>query len=85
MGLVYNLRLTLYYVILTIVGFLATFIAIVATLFGKRFNTNYYVARTFYHIAGPIVGWNFDVQGEEHLWRLEESRQSAVLLGNHQK
>lgn len=81
----YYLRSIQYYILLLSVGFLATFIALVATACGKRFDTDYYVARTFYYIAGPLMGWSFDVEGEEHLTNLEKNGKSAVLLGNHQK
>ena len=35
------------------------------------------------------MGWKFDVEGEEHLWKLEgreagKTGRSAVLVGNHQ-
>ncbi|EJT48875.1 transferase [Trichosporon asahii var. asahii CBS 2479] len=80
----YYLRSIQYYTLLLSVGFLATFIALVATACGRRFDTDYYVARTFYYIAGPLMGWSFDVEGEEHLTHLEKEGKSAVLLGNHQ-
>jgi 1-acyl-sn-glycerol-3-phosphate acyltransferase len=48
--------------------------------------------------AGPIMGWKFEVEGEEHLWKLDEDagagvagevggkkRRSAVMVGNHQR
>lgn len=82
---VYHLRSIQYYLLLLSVGFLATFIALIATACGRRFDTDYYVARTFYYIAGPLIGWSFDVEGEEHLINLEKTGKSAVLLGNHQK
>ena len=81
----YKLWMGIYYVLLLSTSFLATFIGIVATFIGQRLNTNFYVARTFWHVAGPIIGWKFEVQGEDELRRLEESGKSAVLLGNHQK
>lgn len=81
----YRLRSIQYYILLLSVSFLATFIGLIATILGRRFDTNYYVARTFYHIAGPLMGWRFEVEGEEHLTNLEKTKSSAVLLGNHQK
>ncbi|KAK1921308.1 1-acylglycerol-3-phosphate O-acyltransferase [Papiliotrema laurentii] len=63
-------------------------ITIVATLTGKRFNINYYVARSFYTVCSPLIGIKVDVEGEEHLSGLVRARggkgQSAVLVGNHQ-
>jgi phosphatidylinositol glycan class A protein len=81
----YTLGLNLYYVLLLLVSFCATFIGVVANLCGKRFNTNYYVARTFWHVTGPILGWKFEVTGEEHFKAVENGEQPAVILGNHQR
>ncbi|TXT13406.1 hypothetical protein VHUM_00773 [Vanrija humicola] len=83
----WKLRITVYYVLLVFTGFVATFESIICALLGQRSNTNYYVARTFWHLAGPIIGWNFEVEGEEHLLALADKppkERSAVLIGNHQ-
>ncbi len=94
----YYIRFTIYSVTLLAVSFIAVFIGLVATLLGNRLNTNHYVALTFYHICGPLIGWKFDVEGEEYLWELEGDLigrpseeqavapqiRSAVLLCNHQ-
>ena len=96
MALLFKLRVALYTTILLLVSFIAVIEGLILTLVGKRLNTNYYVARTFYYIAGPIMGWKFEVEGEEHLWNLDiggegvqghATRQgrSAVMLGNHQR
>ena len=96
MGLLFKLRVGLYTCVLLFVSFIAVLEGVVLTLIGKRLNTNYYVARTFYHLAGPIMGWKFIVEGEEHLWNLEvgeggvqghatKNGRSAVMLGNHQR
>lgn len=97
MGILFKLRVTLYTVTLLAVSFLAVFEGIILSLVGKRLNTNYYVARSFWYIAGPIMGWKFEVEGEEYLWSLGEGvaaegvsgdatklGRSAVMLGNHQ-
>lgn len=91
-------RLTLYSLSLLTVSFIAVLIGIVCTLLGRTIDTNYYVARTFWYTAGPIMGWKFDVEGEEHLWKLSEGAgegvqgevggkkgRSAVMVGNHQR
>ncbi|KAL1408126.1 Phosphatidylinositol N-acetylglucosaminyltransferase GPI3 subunit [Vanrija albida] len=86
-AIMWKLRITVYYVLLIFTGFVATFESIIAALLGQRSNTNYYVARTFWYMAGPIIGWKFEVEGEEHLQALASkpsSERSAVLLGNHQ-
>lgn len=46
---------------------------------GKRFNTNYLVARSFYAIAGTLIGYNITVEGAEHL-----QNRPSIMLGNHQ-
>lgn len=57
-------------------------------ILGKRMNTNYIVARTFFNVAGPLMGWKFIVDGEEHLFKLVDPKtgksKSATLVGNHQ-
>ena len=96
MAILFKLRVALYTALLLLVSFIAVFEAILLTLCGKRLNTNYYVARSFFYIAGPIMGWNFVVEGEEHLWTLKgagegvdghakDKGRSAVMLGNHQR
>jgi len=93
--LLFTLRVIVYTVLLLSVSFVSLFIALVSTILGKRLNTNYYVARTFYRVTGPIIGWKFEVEGEEYLWSLKhhggqgagdarEGGRSAVLVGNHQ-
>ncbi|OSD04537.1 1-acylglycerol-3-phosphate O [Trametes coccinea BRFM310] len=48
-------------------------------LIGRRFDTFYIVARSFYHLTSRAVGIKLVVEGEEYL----ETR-PAVLVGNHQ-
>ena len=96
--LLFTLRLILYSITLLSVSFLAVFIGLISTILGKRLNTNYYVARTFYHVGGVIMGWKFEVEGEDYLWSVKglgghesvegvagEGGRSAVMVGNHQR
>lgn len=96
--IIFRLRVTLYTITLLSVSLLAVFIGLFCTIIGKRLNTNYYVARTFWLTAGPIMGWKFIVEGEEYLWNLKEGEggsggegvagktgRSAVMVGNHQR
>ncbi|PWO00507.1 acyltransferase-domain-containing protein [Tilletiopsis washingtonensis] len=46
----------------------------------NRLNTNYYVARSFYLLAGSLTGIRFRVEGEENF----DKARPAVLVGNHQ-
>ncbi|WWC70601.1 uncharacterized protein I206_104552 [Kwoniella pini CBS 10737] len=90
--ILFQLKSALYTILLLLVSFFALLIGLVCTLTGKRLNTNYYVARTFYHVAGPILGWKYEVEGEEYLWKLEgegggtagKKGRSMVMVGNHQ-
>lgn len=91
---IYYLNLALYTILLISTSFLAVLIAIVCSLTGRRLNTNYFVARTFYCIAGTILGWKFQVEGEQYLWELSgehgggkanEKGRSMVMVGNHQR
>lgn len=88
----FKIRAAIYTVTLLTVSLWAVVIAFVATICGQRLNTNYYVARTFYAVAGTIMGWTIDVEGEEYLWEVtsdsDKSKgraRSAVMVGNHQR
>lgn len=81
----FKFRLAIYTITLLTVSLWAVVIAFVATICGKRLNTNYFVARTFYATAGTIMGWTIDVEGEEHLWEGIDEGRSAVMVGNHQR
>ena len=95
--ILYYFRLTLYTINLISVSFLAVFIGAVSTLLGKRLNTNHYVARLFWRTAGPLIGWKFEVEGEEHLRNLQDTGDEqiegdanipgrcSVIIGNHQR
>lgn len=84
-GIWFKIRLAVYTVTLLSVSLWAVVIALVATICGKRLNTNYYVARTFYFTAGFIMGWKFELEGEEYLSMGIEQGRSAVMVGNHQR
>ncbi|WFD43113.1 1-acylglycerol-3-phosphate O-acyltransferase [Malassezia psittaci] len=48
-------------------------------IFGQRYNTNYVVARSFYMIAGTLIGYDVSLKGAEHL-----QTRPGIILGNHQ-
>ncbi|KAH9442997.1 hypothetical protein MJO28_014329 [Puccinia striiformis f. sp. tritici] len=48
-----------------------------------RKNIQWLVARTFYNLVGPVIGWEFIVEGEEYLDPCYRG-ESHVLVGNHQ-
>ncbi|KAL1409664.1 1-acylglycerol-3-phosphate O-acyltransferase [Vanrija albida] len=81
-------NLTIYVTTLASASLWGLLISIIATAAGQRYNINYFVARSFYQIAHPLMGLHFDVEGQEHLDGLLTARngkpQSAVILGNHQ-
>lgn len=94
--IIFYFRTFLYSITLLTVSFFAVGIGLVCTLLGNRLNTNYYVARTFWYTCGPVMGWQFEVEGEEYLWvnkgedgavegDAEKRGRSAVMVGNHQR
>lgn len=50
---------------------------------GWRKNVQWLVARTFYYLVSPLIGWEFVVEGEEYLAGCYKG-ESNVLVGNHQ-
>ncbi|KAG0147640.1 hypothetical protein CROQUDRAFT_42450 [Cronartium quercuum f. sp. fusiforme G11] len=48
-----------------------------------RKNIQWLVARTFYNLVSPLIGWDFVVEGEEFLEPCYRG-ESHVLVGNHQ-
>ncbi|EGG04156.1 uncharacterized protein MELLADRAFT_56751 [Melampsora larici-populina 98AG31] len=48
-----------------------------------RKNIQWLVARTFYGLVSPLIGWEFIVEGEEYLNGCYNG-ESNVLVGNHQ-
>lgn len=78
----YNFWIFVYYIVLMITGVIAFFEAVFISIFGDRYDIDYYVARTFKHFTQPIMGWYFDVSGKEYI---QKGTGPAVLLGNHQR
>lgn len=81
----YYTRNVIYVGALGFVATLSAFLAAGLSLANRRFDVNYVVARTFYAVAGTLVGWRVEVEGEE--W-LEDTKDGggrpAVLMCNHQ-
>ncbi|CAK5275244.1 unnamed protein product [Mycena citricolor] len=69
-------------------GFVATISAFVAagmSAMGSRFDVNFVVARTFYYLAGSVLGITIEIEGEEYLRDEKDGgAMPAVLLANHQ-
>jgi len=76
----YYIRLALYLSTLGLCSVYGALISIGMTLVGQRFEINWVVARTFYNLAGRVMGIQFEVEGEHWL----ESTRPAILVGNHQ-
>ncbi|KAF8214098.1 hypothetical protein K438DRAFT_1802864 [Mycena galopus ATCC 62051] len=81
----YYTRSVMYVGALGFVATLSAFLAAGLSLVNRRFDVNYVVARTFYAVAGTLVGWRVEVEGAE--W-LEDSKDGGgrpgVLMCNHQ-
>jgi len=76
----YYIRLALYLSTLGLCSIYGALVSIGLTLVGHRFEINWLVARTFYNLAGRVLGIQFEVEGEHWL----ESTRPAILVGNHQ-
>ncbi|EUC56184.1 1-acylglycerol-3-phosphate acyltransferase, putative [Rhizoctonia solani AG-3 Rhs1AP] len=75
----YYVRLTTYLSTLGVLSVWGVLVSVGMTAMGNRFDINYVVARSFYHVCGPLLGIDFAVEGEEYI-----STPSAVYIGNHQ-
>ncbi|TDL29367.1 1-acylglycerol-3-phosphate O [Rickenella mellea] len=75
----YYVRLGIYLSALGVCSVWGVIISIAFALVGRRFDTNWMVARTFLLLAGKPLDIKFQVEGEEHL-----SKGPAILIGNHQ-
>lgn len=72
-------RLGLYVGTMMTVAACSAFIAVGLSLVGRRFDTNYVVARTFHALVGKTLGLQVELEGEEIL-----DTRPAVLMLNHQ-
>ncbi|EFP91768.2 1-acylglycerol-3-phosphate O-acyltransferase [Puccinia graminis f. sp. tritici] len=81
----YYLRMVVYVIGLAIGSFTGVLAGLVVPIVRPswRKNIQWLVARTFYNLVGPIIGWEFIVEGEEYLEPCYRG-QSHVLVGNHQ-
>lgn len=55
--------------------------SIAYAIVGKRENANWFVARSFYHFVGPLLGISYKIEGEENL---PQPGEVGVIVGNHQ-
>ncbi|KAJ7098675.1 1-acylglycerol-3-phosphate O [Mycena belliarum] len=81
----YYTRIIIYGSALGFVATLGAFVAAGLSIVGRRYDVNYTVARTFYYIAGTMLGIRVEVEGEEWLRDSNDGgAQPGVLMGNHQ-
>jgi len=59
-------------------GVIATILLRIA---GRPTLSQWATARAFAHLMGPLVGWDWDIQGEEIL----NAHRPAVFISNHQR
>ena len=76
----YYCRFGLYCTTLGLTSVWAIVLSVALNLVGRTESIQYYVARSFYYFASPIVGWKITIEGREHL----RQSQSTVFVGNHQ-
>lgn len=76
----YYFNATIYLFSLAVCSILGIIYPIGLTLIGQRFNTNMAVARSFYALAGTLLGIKVTiVEGEEYL-----NVRPSIIVGNHQ-
>ncbi|THU91903.1 1-acylglycerol-3-phosphate O-acyltransferase [Dendrothele bispora CBS 962.96] len=75
----YYVRLGVYLTCMTAVASWAAFVAAAMSIAGRRYDVNWVIARTFYHVAGRALDIEIEVEGEEHM-----ETKPAVYLCNHQ-
>lgn len=75
----YYWRVGMYLCALAVVSAWGACIGIVLFVVGKRFDTDFWVARSFHFVAGKLLDIRFEIEGEEYL-----ATKPAVLIGNHQ-
>ena len=75
----YYWRIGVYITSIAAVSVWGACLSIALLLVGKRFDIDFWTARSFYFVAGNLLGIKFEIEGEEYL-----NTKPAVLLGNHQ-
>ncbi|KAF7352354.1 1-acyl-sn-glycerol-3-phosphate acyltransferase [Mycena venus] len=81
----YYTRSVIYVGALGFVATISVFFAAGLSLANRRFDVNYVVAQTFYAVAGTLIGWRVEVEGEEWLRDSKDGGgRPAILMCNHQ-
>lgn len=75
----YYVRLGVYLSAIGVCSVWGVVTAIGMTLAGNRFDINWVVARSFYHLTSRLLGIYIEIEGEEYL-----STRPAVMIMNHQ-
>ena len=74
----YYVRLGIYLSTVGICSVWGVVASIGMSLIGKRYDIKWFVARSFYLLAGKLLDITIEVEGEEYL-----SQRPSVMLGNH--
>ncbi len=75
----YYVRAAMYVSVLMSVATCSTAVAASMVLLGRRYDTNFMVARAFYALCKRVMNIHVEVEGEEFL-----STRPAVYMMNHQ-
>lgn len=75
----YYLKILLYVSGIGVFSVWGVVVSICAAIVGRRYDINYFIARSFVKCMGPLLGISYEIEGAEHL----ETRPS-VIVGNHQ-
>lgn len=76
----YLVRFTLYCTTLGLTSVWAIILSLALNIVGQPSSIQHWVARSFYYVASPILGWKLRIEGQEHL----SDEGCTVLVGNHQ-
>lgn len=76
----YYIRIGMYIGSLTFIATWGASVAAIMSTFGRRYDVNIVIARSFYALASTVMNIEVEVEGGEHLL----STHPAVLMVNHQ-
>ena len=76
----YYLRVSLYLSAMSVSSLYGVLIALPMTVAGRRFDINWAVARSFQKITSALLGFSWEVEGEENI----QKDRSVVYVGSHQ-
>ncbi|KAJ7062913.1 hypothetical protein C8F01DRAFT_1251712 [Mycena amicta] len=81
----YYIRRAVYIVSMSLCGMSGLVYAVPMSLVGQRYSVHWAVARTFYYVAGTILGLRVEIEGAEYLLdSADGGALPAIVMANHQ-